>query len=226
MPTTAQAGADIHLCETGETVLQANTPVQGLGRWRLLSGQATLSDPTDPQATLSVIGYGQVVLEWSITLEVQIHPGTVSFAVAGDMLLAPEADSYQWYFNGQQIKGATSQKFFVRNTGVYYRLKTITSGCAAFSAPVDLEIHLPGASLLLRPNPATDRINLELAANETGPVSIIIWDQLGRKAGSLMSRKEWTVLEKSLDLGKLNPGLYLLEVRLGKETLTRKFVKQ
>jgi hypothetical protein len=71
-----------------------------------------------------------------------------------------------------------------------------------------------------------DKLHLELAAQETGKVSLLIWDQLGRRVGAFRSQKAWTVLEHSLDLDLLKPGLYLLEARLGKEIFTRKFVKQ
>ena len=75
------------------------------------------------------------------------------------------------------------------------------------------------------PNPVSDQMNLELAGNETGEIRILVWDQLGQKMESFQVRKNLTVLEQTLELGKLLAGLYLLEVRLGKEVLTRKFVK-
>ncbi|MGV3641004.1 MAG: DUF7619 domain-containing protein [Adhaeribacter sp.] len=313
MPTLALAGEEIRLCEASETVLQANAPVHGIGRWRLLSGEATLSDPANPQSGLTAIGYGEVVLEWSIRLcevvsrsqvkviryaippapvlaapalqcegsqlqplmaagsnitwyadadkqqtlytgnglvpqiqatttfyasqtvngcespvasvVVQVQPAAVSFAVHHDTLVAPQADGYQWYFNGQPIEGATGQKFFARNTGSY-RLQSITQGCVSTSSAMAITKNLPEATLSFGPNPTSGRLHLELTANETGPVRIVIWDRLGRETRSFKALKPHTVLEQSLDLGNLSAGLYLLEVQLGQQVLTRKFVQK
>ncbi|WP_347159501.1 DUF7619 domain-containing protein [Pontibacter chitinilyticus] len=67
-PTIAKAGADIRLCEANSITLDANQPEKGIGQWVLVSGQATIADRESPTSAVQVIGYGETVLEWTITL--------------------------------------------------------------------------------------------------------------------------------------------------------------
>lgn len=64
----ADAGEDIEVCTPVTSVaLAGNQPVApAVGTWTVVNGQATLSDPNDPQATLSGLEPGQYDLVWSI----------------------------------------------------------------------------------------------------------------------------------------------------------------
>ncbi len=65
MPTKAAAGADQILCENA-TTLSANNPVYGTGKWSVISGQGTISHPSDPLSGVTNIGLGTNKLRWTI----------------------------------------------------------------------------------------------------------------------------------------------------------------
>jgi gliding motility-associated-like protein len=64
----ANAGPDQELCTpTSSTTLQGSgVTFPSTGTWVFVSGNGTLSDPNDPNATLSGLGVGQVVLQWVV----------------------------------------------------------------------------------------------------------------------------------------------------------------
>jgi hypothetical protein len=64
-PTTANAGTDQYLCGTS-TVLNGNTPVNGIGTWTVVSGMGTLVDANDPNSPVNNLLLGQTVMEWTI----------------------------------------------------------------------------------------------------------------------------------------------------------------
>ena len=64
----ANAGQDASICGAATTVtLGGNAPTgPANGFWSVISGQATLSDATDPQAVVSGLAIGETTLEWTI----------------------------------------------------------------------------------------------------------------------------------------------------------------
>lgn len=81
----------------------------------------------------------------------------VSISVNGDSLLSYNSNSYQWYFNGNIIQGATSPLYIAPQAGSYTVLVTDTNGCSALSLPVVVGTTSVEAvaeeSLTIYPNP-------------------------------------------------------------------------
>lgn len=311
-PDVAQAAPDIHLCGASTATLQANKPTKGIGKWILVSGQATIVDPNSPTSEVHDIGYGETILEWTITLcrnvsraqvkinrfaipsapqitqlptqcegddllpltasgsniawykdvakqqklfignnylpavsasttfyatqtvngcespvsaiVVSIHPKEVAITAINDTLVAPQADSYQWFFNDKPITGGTAQKLFVRNSG-FYRVRTVTNGCVSNSQNLSHTVTLPASVLSIGPNPVRDELFLELASTATGEVKIVIRDALGKPVLTHSILKENTVLDLVLQLEKLAPSMYFLDVQLSNERHKAKIVK-
>lgn len=67
-PSAAMAGSDqLEICGT-TTTLQANAPAIGTGVWSIVSGTGTLTDPYDPNTTITGLTTGtSVTLAWTIT---------------------------------------------------------------------------------------------------------------------------------------------------------------
>ncbi|WP_207436203.1 DUF7619 domain-containing protein [Sabulibacter ruber] len=311
-PTISRAGSDISLCETSQAVLQGNIPAKGVGKWRVVSGQAFIADPGNPNSAVQAIGYGETVLEWTITLckkisssqvkifryqlpsspviaevplqcegdalmplvatganitwysdaarqqkiaagnqftpsvtssatlyatqtingcegpvmavEVRIQPKKIDFVVNGDTLAAPQADSYQWFFNNEPMQNSRVQKLVAKNSG-FYKVQTVTNGCISISENLKHSILLAASELKVQPNPVPEELFLTFSSNATGQVQFAVRSQLGVEVMRLEAEKNLTVLEKTLDVTSLVPGMYVLEVRLGKEVLRYKFVK-
>ena len=64
-PTTPNAGLDAQICPDNY-LLAANSPVSGNGYWSIVSGTGTISDSTDPTATISNLSIGFTDLTWTI----------------------------------------------------------------------------------------------------------------------------------------------------------------
>ena len=65
-PTTANAGADQSVCSTNAT-LAGNTAVVGTGTWTLISGSGTITTPSSPTSTVTALGVGANVFQWTIS---------------------------------------------------------------------------------------------------------------------------------------------------------------
>jgi gliding motility-associated-like protein len=65
-PTTSNAGSNQTLCATSAT-LAGNTPTAGTGTWTLVSGAGTITTPSSPTSTVTGLGAGANVFQWTIT---------------------------------------------------------------------------------------------------------------------------------------------------------------
>lgn len=65
----ADAGPDQELCTPVSTTTLSGSPVTvpAVGTWTIVSGSATIADANDPNTTISDLGVGEVVLEWSVS---------------------------------------------------------------------------------------------------------------------------------------------------------------
>jgi len=61
----AAAGADQSICSSS-AILAGNTAGTGTGLWTLISGTATITNPSSPTSGLTGVGIGTIVLEWTI----------------------------------------------------------------------------------------------------------------------------------------------------------------
>jgi gliding motility-associated-like protein len=67
-PTQANAGIDQIICGTTTAVLAGNTPVVGTGVWTLISGTATVTNPSSPNSTITGLVPGSTyTLRWTIS---------------------------------------------------------------------------------------------------------------------------------------------------------------
>lgn len=91
--TVANAGADQTICENDAT-LSANSPLVGVGMWSFVSGGGIISNPSNPQTTVTNLQSGSNILRWTIKYsscpdssydEVEINAGAIPTAtISGD----------------------------------------------------------------------------------------------------------------------------------------------
>lgn len=134
--TPADAGADISICTPqGCVVLAANTPeVPALGAWSILSGPGTLSDTSDPEATLCGLGVGETVLLWSIfngPCAASVTTDTVSVFVFDQFMASADAGS------DQELCLPTTSAFLNAVAPVFPASGTwsLVSGCGDIAEP-------------------------------------------------------------------------------------------
>jgi hypothetical protein len=66
LPTDAFAGPDQALCAEN-SILQANTPIVGVGEWSILSGSANIVEINEASSLINNLDYGVNTLRWTIT---------------------------------------------------------------------------------------------------------------------------------------------------------------
>ena len=102
---------------------------------------------------------------------------------------------------------------------------------ASQAAPVaDMQLAPADSSepteLSLYPNPAVDRLNLQLSGSFTGEVSVVLTDMHGRQVSRRAYSKPAGMMRLELAVADLPAGLYHVQVFSGAERTVRSFVKQ
>jgi PKD repeat protein len=157
------------------------------------------------------------------------YPPPQGIAQSGDTLYANGgAVSYQWYFSGVLIPGATEYYFVVTDGGSYNVVCTDANGCeveaAIFDVPA-LTNELSGWNLTLAPNPVTDVLNIRSAFNRDEPFVFTVYNALGEKIISASAKQMTTDVPVQLDCRSLPAGIYFLELAAESKSLRTKFIR-
>ncbi len=89
-PTRASAGADRVICED-DIVLDGNVPLQGSGKWNVISGSGDFTDEELHNTEVENLSRGENILRWTITKENCTSSDDV--IVRNDMPTVPDAGS-------------------------------------------------------------------------------------------------------------------------------------
>jgi len=160
----------------------------------LIVSNGTLTDTLDVSP---LIIYGIAPLPPTITV------------IGGDTLVSSHGSSYQWYFNGTPIAGATDSFYVAHQAGTYaIQITDVTGGCNSISNGVTLGvISLTDESgISFFPNPFHDKLTVVMKGNEQ--CEITLFDITSREL--LHQRFKNSV---SLNTEPLVQGVYLYEVR-------------
>ncbi len=148
----------------------------------------------------------------------------------GNVLAASGGVSYQWYLDGTEIIGATSQTYTATQSGSYSVEVTDSNGCIEESPAVNLVID--GTKLLstinsfyVAPNPFNDRIDLNISFARPSSGIIELFDVNGMKMAGL-TFEESVEFQGMMNINKLSTGLYLLKFQVKEEVFYRKLVKK
>ncbi|CAN5610385.1 hypothetical protein BH11BAC1_BH11BAC1_02690 [soil metagenome] len=158
-------------------------------------------------------------------------PPPQSIIQSGDTLFAlPGAGTYQWYFNGNIINGATNYFYVAPTSGDYNVVATDANECeveaAVFNVTAGLQSTVDSQQLMVFPNPVEEELSISNLQNATTSVSV--YDMIGKKvysteeiSGSGIHRGQLTV-----DCRLLPSGLYYIEIAIGEKISRNKFLKQ
>jgi PKD repeat protein len=164
-------------------------------------------------------------------IEVKSLPATPTIFQNGDSLTSSSAAAYQWYFNGTAISGATSQEFTALLSGDYYVIIEDEYGCSSVSAIRHVSLvgieeteHLFHAGIF--PNPAHDKINIQLSTKKPMNLTISIVNILGStlnfKHVSMNSIYETVIFNAE----ELSQGIYFIKIDSGTDRLILPVIKQ
>lgn len=158
------------------------------------------------------------------------YPPPQAILQSGDTLFANAgAVTYQWYHNGILIPGATASFYIAPESGDYNVVATDNNGCEVEAVIFDVIARVQSvagnSNLAVYPNPAENTLTVNCyMLNETATV-ISICNMMGEKTVSVQrvaSGRQPAVL----DVSDLFPGVYFLEINVGKNIYRIKFVKQ
>jgi hypothetical protein len=158
-------------------------------------------------------------------LAINVHPQpSVSISVNGDSLLSYNALTYQWYFNGVIINGATSPLLIATQTGYYTVLVSDSTGCTALSLPVQVITtginQVSDEMVNVFPNPLESGFwNLKCGPDLIGSL-MEIYDDNGR----LVYRTEITNQKSEIEVN-FAKGIYLLRINSKQNRASKKIIK-
>jgi len=146
------------------------------------------------------------------------------FAIAGSA-------SYQWYFNGNIINGATDYFYIAIASGDYNVVATDVNGCEVEAAIFNVLANawsLVIGQWSLYPNPVSDKLTIHKAQVTRGTaVEISIYNMLGEMELAVDLPTAYCLLPTcSIDVSNLPPGLYYIEITADEKLFRNKFVKQ
>lgn len=147
-----------------------------------------------------------------------------SISVVGDTLVSSPATSYQWYWNGNAIVGATQHFFVPTSSAAYYVQVVDGNGCTEFSDSVDFLISVlpPNGSDAFDVYPVPASTQLKVASRSGTPLQALeVWDAQGR----LIRKSEGlNTLNYILPVESYPAGLYLLKIRTFNGEVARNFM--
>lgn len=170
----------------------------------------------------------------SHTLNMAAVPVAPVIAAAGgnDMSTTAGFASYQWYFNGTAIPGATMNTYTGTQNGNYTVVVSNAQGCTATSAvyPFTLvgisNVGLSGIGLTVYPNPNSGRFVMQLDLDHGLEVKMRIFDLVGKQVWAKAAELPYGEFKQAVDLSQLSKGTYLIEILTEEGRLSRKVVIQ
>jgi hypothetical protein len=151
------------------------------------------------------------------------NPPTPTITADGSLLTAsPEFEgAIQWFLNGVEIDGATSQSIEATAEGDYSVVYSYDFGCAseATSSIVFVSTsvtELKEESVLVFPNPADALLNIQIPRAE----SVCIYSADGKLVRDILPKTN------TIDISDLNPGLYLIRVLVNNEQYQTTLIKK
>lgn len=151
----------------------------------------------------------------SVTVTILGNPPVPTVTETAPDLCSTTATTYQWYFNGNPISGATNQCYTPTGNGNYYVEITDANGCTSFSSVFVMNdvglAELGLQPLKIFPNPSNGIVQIEIDPSADAVLDIL------NEAGQIVYSEKWNagVSQHRLDLGAFAGGLYLVRVSAG-----------
>jgi len=143
----------------------------------------------------------------------------------GDTLFANAGQStYQWYYFGNSIPGATNFFYVATASGDYNVVVTDANGCEVEAAINNVvagvqQLPDPGSLLVVIPNPVTTTLDIQ-GLDKSSEYEITILNVLGEKVFSAAH------CQMPIANCQFSSGLYYLEISSVKKTYRTKFLKE
>lgn len=224
------ASGPLEFCDGGAVTLYAGP---GYASYLWSTGDTTSSIVVRTTGSYScgvTLPDGLPGLSQHITVTVWPLPSPPVITRTGDVLTATTAVGWQWYRDGMAIQNATAQTHTAVATGMYTVRITDAHGCEALSDPFSVtilpveEVQATDFRFLIYPNPAGDRLSIDVELVRPSAVLLTLHDLLGRERRRVERNQIHPSFIEQLDLRDLEPGIYLLRLAAGGMLRTRLLV--
>jgi PKD repeat protein len=171
-----------------------------------------------------------------LTNYITVYPAPAPQAItqSGDTLFANAGGtSYQWYFNGNLVSGATNYFYVAQSSGDYNVVATDNNGCeveaAIFSVIANIKSPvgngLPMAiGMAIFPNPVSGKFTMHNPEFTMGAaIEISIYNMVGERI--LFQEAILKSNESIIDVSRFETGMYFIELTSGAHTFRTKFIK-
>lgn len=151
-------------------------------------------------------------------------PVQPTITISGSDLTTATATTYQWYYNGTLISGATLQNYTPTQSGIYVVRTTDVNGCVyvyspgyAYSIATEIE-ELEGKNISIYPNPSTGIFDIDLNYQNPKKLMVEVYDVYGKMVFSAENSSR-------IDLTQLANGVYSMSMALdNKKPIYKKIV--
>ncbi|MFD2874406.1 S8 family serine peptidase [Mucilaginibacter ximonensis] len=136
----------------------------------------------------------------------------------------------QWYLDGKPIQGATGQTFAAQQSGAYYVIATLNTGCMVQSdnyAYALIALH-PGKDtdigLVSFPDPADKFLNVLFKATAPDNLTLSLINSKGAVAYTKTQAIAAGNFSTTINVANLAPGTYVLRTKLGTKVYGKKIL--
>jgi len=148
--------------------------------------------------------------------------------IGGDTLVSSNGASYQWYYNGAPIAGATDSFYVEHQSGTYaVQITDVTGGCNSISNGFTItgvgELN-SNDDIYIYPNPASQSITIAWQSAVRGDIAITITNVLAEKVYSQQLQTLNSKLQ-TFDISAFSKGVYIVELINGDKIYRTKFIK-
>lgn len=218
---------DSSICEGESTSLEAN----GASTYVWSTTETTPNITVMPSVTTVYTVTGTDVNgcqgSSSVTVTVNANPMPVITDMNGVLSTDPGYASYQWYYEGNPIAGANVSDYnpSPSMSGTYTVVVTDSNGCTGTSTGVvGVETFSFLNSTTLYPNPNNGQFSLEIQVDRSRELKVTVTTLHGQRIHAFEDRANPGRWNRSIDLGEVAKGLYLVEIESGGSRLVRKVV--
>ena len=224
------ASGPIEFCDGGTVTLDAGP---GYATYLWSTGDTTRSIVVTTSGTYNcgvTLPDGLPGLSQSITVTVWPVPAIPLISRTGDVLTATDAAGWQWYRDGVELPNANRQTHTAVETGMYTVRIVDAHGCEAMSDPFAVtvlpveEVHAARQHFLIYPNPAGDRMSIDVLLTRPSAVLLTVHDLLGREHRRVEKHRSPASFIEQLDLRGLEPGVYMVRLVADGRVRTRMVV--
>ena len=222
MPAPVITG-ELDYCANSSTQLSSQDTYSSYSWSNGATAQNSNFTVADNPITLSVIddNNGCSVVSNAVNVIENALP-TPTITENGYILETESFDSYQWYFNGSVINGATNQTYTATQTGDYSVEVTDNNSCTNFSQEVNVTItninSLPNNEFSIYPNPSNGDFIIKF--NKITDANIIIYDITGK----VVLTKNRINKNINISLKNINKGMYFVKINNKNNTAIEKVI--